>query len=291
MRAWKRSAFILAALLLLQAFCAPALAAGDQEVSVGYDMAVGAVTVEASGFEAGAMVSLMGYYGSGLDYINQYTADAAGNIDIAYPSSADWAPGGVIKVQVGSGELAEPIVKTVVLATDKPYIISCTSGLTKGYKANVEVKVGNFEAGLSAVIVSGGIPYTAAFNSEAYALVRITEVVNDAGLTLQLKKGDEVLDSKPISVQATSERIWTPEVKYADGALRIEFFANIGPSANGYKVVVNSGTGLVTEQAGNVLIVRVAEPSAQDTIIVSGVKYPELFPSYSFTFSLRYANA
>ena len=288
MKAKKVSAFLLAALLMSQVFCIPAIAAGEPEATIAYDRAAGTVNVKAFGFEAGSMVSLTGYYDGGLDYLNQYTAGASGNLDVTYPSSKGWAEGGIIKVVVGAGGLPEPIVETVTISSG-PYIKGYTSSLTAGYPANILVAAGNpLVAGLSAEVTVNGKIYSAAFNGNESTIIKVTEVINEAELTLRLTSGGELLDSKPIAVNTMPIDIWSPRAEAYGSGFRVIFAANISESVKGYAGTIN-GAAVAPVQVGSaVLVFEYAELLDNNKLVISGVKYPDYFPSYSFTFSLSF---
>ena len=281
-------AHLLAAAIVLNLLCVFALAAGEPDIAISYDMASGTVNVKAFGLEAGSSVSLMGWYDNGLDYLNQYAADDGGNLDVTYPSSVEWANGGVIKAQVGAEGLDGPIVKTVVISSDAPYIKEYTNGLTYGYAANVLVAVGNPAAGLTAEIAMGGKIY-AADVSGGSALVKVTDVIKEANLALVLKSGGEVLQTRHITINPEPENLWTPSVSLSGSDLRIIFAAKISEGVKGYSAILNDKAALSISKVGDqALQIDNVSLMAENTVIVSGVKYPDYFPSYSFTFSIKF---
>lgn len=95
----KGSIVILAIILLIQVFWLSAYTAGIQaEISINTDTKT--VTVQASGLTSGSMVSVMAYYDNALDYIDQYTADEAGNLQISYPSGKEWHENGEVAILI-----------------------------------------------------------------------------------------------------------------------------------------------------------------------------------------------
>jgi uncharacterized protein YjdB len=96
------------------------------------------VQVKAYGLPANGFVSLIGYYDDEIDYINQYTADSDGNIDITYPSSKDWEGGKVIKVKVqGSDFELEFAAATGIKLTGVGSVVRVSAGQKKELNAGV----------------------------------------------------------------------------------------------------------------------------------------------------------
>lgn len=90
-----------------------------------------------------------------------------------------------------------------------------------------------------------------------------------------------------IEVVPYNKDIWTVQVDTSlEGKTRFLFAADIS-TLKGYKVVVNDVTTLAPVQSGNALVIDYAAQS-NDKFVISGVKYANLFPSYSFTFTVRY---
>ncbi len=80
--------------------------------------------------------------------------------------------------------------------------------------------------------------------------------------------------------------IWAVQIdKSVEGKTRFLFAADIS-TLKGYKVVVNGTATLTPVQDGNALVIGYAA-AAGDTFVISGVKYAKLFPSYSFTFTVK----
>ena len=289
MQARGKLAYLLAALLIVQVFFVPAFAASESDAEVSYNLEAGEVSIAVSGFGANAMISLMGYYDNELDYLNQYAADAEGSLDITYPSSAEWAQGGVIKVQIGEAGLDGPILRTVTISTDKPYIKNYTDRLTKDYAANILVEIGNPEEGLTAEVMANGKAYSASFNAGDSALIKIPEKIQDSALSLSLKKGDELLGTKPIIVNDLPEDVWSMTLQPDGEGFRVIFAAKIAPSLNGYAATINGKKAAIAQNADNAIYCEETALEAGDEVRISGVKFPEYFPSYSFTFAKKYA--
>ena len=277
----------MASLLLLQVFCVPVLAAGEPEITIAYDGAAGTVNVKAFGFGAYSMISLSGYYDDSLDFLNQYAAGAAGNLDVTYLSSAKWAKGGVIKVIAGAGELSEPIVRTVTIS-DKPYIKDYTNSLTRECAANILVVIGNPAVGLSAEVAVGGNTYKTSFNGGESAMIKVTEAINETDLILRLTNGDELLDSKPIEMKDMPENLWEPTAELSGNDLRIIFAAAVMAGPNGYAAAVNGVASVPIPDGDKILKFENATLLDENTVVISGVKFPDYFPSYSFTFSFNF---
>ncbi len=80
--------------------------------------------------------------------------------------------------------------------------------------------------------------------------------------------------------------IWVVQLdKSAEGKTRFLFAADISAGSKGYDVKVN-GVSYKPVQEGNALVIDY-QAAEGDVFVVSGVKYAKLFPSYSFSFTVR----
>ena len=83
--------------------------------------------------------------------------------------------------------------------------------------------------------------------------------------------------------------LWVPVYTFADNTLTVVFASDVsfnegrkGVSVNGAAVL----NGNVTAQ-GSTIVIKDVAPTPGNTVVISGVKYASLFPSYSFTFTIQ----
>ncbi len=99
--------------------------------------------------------------------------------------------------------------------------------------------------------------------------------------------GDTVIKNQPIKVQPNTNDLWALKfVANGNDKLDIVFGANIEPKTSSFIVKVNGQKVSYEKGADNVLTIDI--PASEAEITVSGVKFKELFPSYSFTLSGTY---
>ncbi len=208
-----------------------------------------------------------------------------------WPNTAKERPGGY-------GLFEETTSTFTVTVTDAatPAITSVTrtETLVSGYAANVKLIVNG--TGLDSKTVTARI-----FGSAPVALVPgaastvsfTKEQVPSVAATTQVPiefyiDGVRVFVSGQdyITVEPKNDNIWTVQLdKSVEGKTRFLFAADIS-TLKGYKVTVNGGPSFVPVQDGNALVIDYAAASG-DTFVISGVKYAKLFPSYSFTFTVK----
>ena len=93
--------------------------------------------------------------------------------------------------------------------------------------------------------------------------------------------------SAALNITALPADIWTPRLisDPDEGRMLIRFAAPIGAAAKGLEVRVNGTLYASAIEGGNdITVAYVPEPG--DVVVASGVKYPTLYPSYSFTFTV-----
>lgn len=194
-------------------------------------------------------------------------------------------------------------------ATDKDYLcdvstfqftknvdIGMTVGvsqLVEGYAANVPVTVSGEGLGdISVKILSkdGQTLYgESAMQGDGKAVVRI-----DAGKKISAGAYDVVVFSggavkaAELKVVSPSESIWSPEIVSVSEKVGIKFSEEISASAAKFEVKIGGLPVSAAIVADNTVLTNkdYSQLKSGDVIIVSGIKYPALFPSYSFTFMI-----
>ncbi len=149
------------------------------------------------------------------------------------------------------------------------------SSIVEGLAANIPVSVDPaFDgavvsfAGAQAVIENGT------------AVLKVASAPSAGDYTVNVKFDDSTAGSAKITV-TEAMGLWAPVASVnADGKLVITFGAQIGGN-------IKTDKGVATAN-GNALTVDFS-PEEDGQITISGVKYPDLFPSYSFKFTVKYS--
>ncbi len=177
-----------------------------------------------------------------------------------------------LNVEVGVASIVE------TLAAYIPVTVTAAEGSLDGAKLTAYLKVGG-ELLYPAEAVGGR---ARVYVAQAPAAGTYEIVVLAEGLTT---KG-----SGQIEVVEYNTNIWTATAFSGEGGLlNVSFNAKISSRTNFANAVTIAGSAYsAAVLGGNVLAVPVAYDSIADgaRIVITGVKYPELFPSYSFTFAV-----
>ena len=125
------------------------------------------------------------------------------------------------------------------------------------------------------------------------AVLKIAEApVKGTYYVIAVVDGESTANSTTINVVSLPAKIW--EISFdvtPEGKLCASFDASISESAkSGYKAWINGNSVAVTQISDAALALDVDAASLVDETVVkiSGVKYPVLFPSYSFAFTQTY---
>ncbi len=178
--------------------------------------------------------------------------------------------------------------------TAGPKIVSiATPGietLVAGYAANIPVQVTTlFAEGrvLSAKFVdeSGKTWGNATLNAEGYGLIKVGAPIPAGTYKIVASIEDaSVTKSADIAVGAAPVGLWAPALGASGDNLLITFGDVI--AFNG-TVTVNGAVKDCAPVGDKAIAVVGVSPDVKGTIVVKGIKYPRLFPSYTFTFTLK----
>lgn len=182
----------------------------------------------------------------------------------------------------------------------KDAITSVTVGveqLTAGYAANVPVTVAGENLGdVNVKIVSkdGQTVYGEAnMIGAGMAVVRIDAAKNiTAGVYNVVVTADGAEKIAELKVVAPSESIWSPALIAVSDKLAIKFSEEISANTTKFGVKVSGIEVSAAIVADNTVLTSRDYSSLKsgDRVVISGIKYPALFPSYSFTFTINYAS-
>lgn len=113
----------------------------------------------------------------------------------------------------------------------------------------------------------------------------------ECAIVVKVDNGEPQGECSIILVEYKPDELWTPIIRAEDenGRLAVFFSEVISPSNKGYVATINGKMYHSLQKDDNCLLIdfNYSSLSPNSKIIISGVKYPNLFPSYSFTFTLR----
>ncbi len=189
-----------------------------------------------------------------------------------------------LTVTVTDGVRSESKIISVTVPKASVESVSAVKTLVEGRAANVVISVaGPNLSGLKASLfgktadIAGG---TAALSFTA------AQIPAAGSYSVDILDGDYIVAKAAISVVAEPAGLWKPAVAISAGQTKITFGADI--SFNAAKKSVTVGGDPVADNlltaAGKVL--TIAADATGKQIVVSGLKYADLFPSYSFTFTI-----
>ncbi len=181
------------------------------------------------------------------------------------------------------------VVKTKVVSLPKASVdaVSSVKTLVEGRSANVVVTLtGSDLNGLQARLFGKTLNIV---NGTATFSFKANELYVPGNYTIDIIDSDSFVVAKaPISIVAEPAGLWAPKLVIGEGSFTVTFGSAI--TFNDAKKAVTIGAGPAVDSAlitvnGAVLTVAAPVQSGQK-VTVSGVKYAELFPSYSFSFGI-----
>ncbi len=170
---------------------------------------------------------------------------------------------------------------------------SACKTLVAGYDANIKLTVSGYD---------GSGELYAALYSGAERISEPAKLVDGVGkfkVSIPEEAGDELsvgVFFKGTTVLFASETIairhctdlWTPILTEQDGQTLVVFSEQISLAAGKFKATVNGQAREMTVNADKKsLTISGGLLESADVLVIAGIKYPTLFPSYSFTFTLR----
>ncbi len=173
--------------------------------------------------------------------------------------------------------------------TEEAFDLSIVSKIVAGYAANLPVEVVNVTE-----------PVVFELYSPSDALIRTITASNDGRYVFRIEKQEAVAGTYKIRVKGRPSfegsvecvipgNLWSASARVEGGKTLITFGAEVSfmPAKKnvtiGGAVVDNSKVAA----AGNVVTIEQAASPGQK-VKIAGVKYPDLFPSYSFTFDIEF---
>lgn len=157
--------------------------------------------------------------------------------------------------------------------------------ITEGYAANVSITLPEQCDGAELFLITGEAEVGHGVISGKTGILSIDKAPAAGEYNIVAKLNDQIIARGVITV-APASNIWTPEIS-SEGDLIITFAAPISlkPGAmltiNGTKVAIKAVTDTTITAD-----INVADINDGNVIRITGVKYPSLFPGYSFVFTL-----
>ncbi len=185
---------------------------------------------------------------------------------------------------------------TIGTATEQVLVTPNVENIAAGYNANItisaeapdgaDVSINNG----SDVIASGKI----VGKSASFKILNAPAAVSGGAYSVTVLSGDDLIGTAKINVINPSVNVWKPDVVAASNALGVRFFENITINPDKFSLKLNGKLDETIGATDRVIKLKAMVMDlnpGQNTIVVTGVKYSSLFPSYSFTFTINFNDA
>lgn len=162
--------------------------------------------------------------------------------------------------------------------------------LVSGYSANVPVTVTTENA--DGLKVFAGVYLDGELKAQAEvaggeALIKVGAFNFTTASVKAWIEGTDAAKEIEIPVKATAPTLWEPAASEYEGKVTIVFAEKIVFAASKSATVHGAkATGMSIADENKLEITGYSAPGSGGDVKVSGIKYPELFPSYSFTFTV-----
>ncbi len=166
------------------------------------------------------------------------------------------------------------------------------TSITEGYAANIPVDVEFAEAPVALALKlynpAGELLDTANAAADGRYIFKLSATKAAAGMfEIKAVLGDKTLTTLKIECLVQPAGLWMPVVSLGDGKTVVTFGADVTFNAAKKGIKINGAevsSELISAEGKLVTIDRASEKG--DTIVIAGVKYDKLFPSYTFTFTV-----
>lgn len=170
------------------------------------------------------------------------------------------------------------------------------TNLVSGYNASIPVEVTTQNAG--SLKVFAGVYLDGVLRAQAEviggrAVIKLAGLYDFSAASVKAWfEGAEPSIETDIPVKVAVPSLWEPTAAEAEGIVVVTFAENIGLSAKKSATVRGAAAGKMAIVDGNKLEITGYGPAVSGRkVVVTGVKYPQLFPSYSFTFTVQLPEA
>lgn len=195
-------------------------------------------------------------------------------------------------VKDGTTEYAGSFTSDLRIA-DAPLItsVTATGTIVSGYPANIAVDVqgeGLEGKALTATVFGVTVPFVGNKATIAVPKADIPAVTKATAYDITVSIPGVSGDVKAkVTVEPLPAGLWSPAMSVnADGNLVITFAADFELKSDAGAVKVN-GAAATFAKSGRAITAEL-KPQSGDKIVITGVRFPKLFPSYSFTFTHTY---
>ncbi len=174
-------------------------------------------------------------------------------------------------------------------------LTSSISKIVAGYAANIPATLtfAGEPAALTIALVdpNGAVVKTIPASENGKYVLSITTDQAIAGTyTIKALNGEAVVAQTQLECVAPPTDLWVPVVTVSEGKTIVTFASDVTFNA-AKKAVMIGGAAVANSMvtvAGAIVTIDQAAENGQK-VVISGVKYADLFPSYSFTFTLTYS--
>ncbi len=173
--------------------------------------------------------------------------------------------------------------------------VAAPSAIVQGYAANIPVTVAssNLPSGASIVVYPQTNPTNsvAVVNGSATIHLNAADVSTVGAFTFVAEvAGTDIKATCSVEVCAAPANLWSPVVTVGPNSTVVTFASDVTFNA-AKKAVTVAGAPVAGDSVtadGKVVTIAGTAAQSNDKVVISGVKYADLFPSYSFTFTLTY---
>ena len=175
-----------------------------------------------------------------------------------------------------------------------PVILSSLPSIVQGFDANIPVIVGGTDLGSVAITVknqeTGDAILNTAVNGAGTHILAVKKVAAAGNYVIEAATAAGK-DSVVLQCLPYNEAIWSCAAVQWEEKLAVQFNALTTLAEGRYSIKINGAVApvaIVVPSAGLVVAdVSFADVAQGSVIVVSGIQFPELFPSYSFTFTAQ----
>lgn len=191
---------------------------------------------------------------------------------------------------------ANIVSKTIRFVPEQPHDITVSvapTSIVAGLAAYLRVTVTGEQDGLTVSILDNGVHkyMTPVANGTARMYIDAAPVEPGVYDMVVTDEYGDILASCPVTVRPYNTNIWTANLLESDGYVQVLFNAVVAPGKP-YQATVDGTSVQCSQPAPDTLQLDYLFENLQEgsKVTVKNVKLIELFPSYSFTYTLVYQN-
>ncbi len=194
--------------------------------------------------------------------------------------------------QINAAEQALSKALSMLIREDEASIAVPLQKIVAGHAANIPAEVSLYGVPVGAAVSLYGpsgakLSSMNASDNGRYVLTIKAQDAVEGTFTVKLESGGKVFAQKDVACVKQPENLWNPSAVAEGGMVKITFASEV--SFNEAKKGAKLGTATVSADkisaSGTTVVIDSAAASG-NAVTVSGVKYADLFPSYSFSFTI-----